>query len=372
MTLIPLFVADRPVSLEILKGLEDHSGKFGILSHAFTTENFKIKFREFQLAKYKIGDSGIYQGKEISYSELFNEYVKMGVTHGIIKDYYRDPIKTLESAKQAMDFYNASELQKKFELIGVAQGNSVEEYLQSYEYQKNLGYKIIAVGGLLSKIEKHVRMVKVLKEEFMTNLLRTLRSKYPTDMIFPLGIFSRSRISLFKELNIWATDYKGWIFRYDKEQSHKLNDRFEQTRDYIATEIFPLVQKNRLLIMSCSESKNHISGPSLQVYNGKSYQMLRKYFKDYDGLDVRIISAKYGLISKDKRIDFYDEKLTTEKALGYRRRYSREIKVLLNSYDDVFVYGSTLYRTVLGKQKPKHSEGKIGEQLHQLKEWLYK
>ena len=371
MSFTPIFVADRPVSLRILEGLDKYPQSFGILAHAFTTANFKKKFYEFNLAKWKIGDSGIYQGKDISYGDLFNEYLKMGVTHGIIKDSYRDPMKTLESAKLAYEIFNEMNLQGKFVLVGVAQGKNITEYIKSYEAQRKLGFEMVAIGGLLTKIEKHKRMVRIKKEEFLTKLVRTIRKKYPDDEIFLLGAFNRSRIGLFKELNIWGADYKGWIFRYNKEQSHELNDRFEQTRNYIATEIFPLIQKNRLLIMSCSQSKNHFSGPSLEVYNGKSYQVLRKYFEDYDGLDVRIISAKYGLISKDKRIDFYDEKLTPEKALSYRKRYSREIKILLNSYDDVFVYGSTLYRTVLGKHKPQHSEGKIGEQLNQLKIWLY-
>lgn len=371
MTLTPLFVVDRPISLEILKGLEDLRGQFGILSHAFTTENFKVKFREFQFAKFKIGDSGIYQGKEISYTELFNEYIKMGVTHGIIKDYYRNPIKTLESAKQARDYYYISDLQGKFDLIGVAQGNSIEEYLQSYEDQKNLGYKIIAVGGLLSKVEKHARMVKVLKEEFTTSVLKTLRTRYPDDMIFPLGIFSRSRMGLFKELNIWATDYKGWIFRYNIEQSHKEKDRFEQVQNYIRNEVFPLITKERLLILSCSERKKAGSGRSVDIYDGNSFRVLRKYLQFNNGLDVRIISAKYGLINQAFEVENYDEKLTLEKAKLFRKKYAREISTLLSCYRDVMICGGKTYRAVTGDRGCKYTNGKNGEQLHQLKEWLY-
>ena len=94
MTFTPIFVADRPASLKILSGLINHRGEFGILAHAFTTDNFKRKFKDFNLAKWKIGDSGIYQGKDIPYELLFGEYLKMGVTHGIIKDYYRNHFKT--------------------------------------------------------------------------------------------------------------------------------------------------------------------------------------------------------------------------------------------------------------------------------------
>ncbi len=371
MTFTPFFVADRPVSLRILEGLEEFKGDFGILSHAFTTDNFKKKFNEFNLAKWKIGDSGIYQGKEVPYKLLFNEYIKMGVTHGIIKDYYRDPKKTLESAKEGLKVHKNQSLNEKFNLVGVAQGNTLEEYLESYNAQREIGYAMVAIGGLLTKVEKHKRMVKVKKEKFLVELVRTIRRKYPHDEIFLLGAFSRPRIGLFKELDVWGADYKGWIFRYDIKQSHALNDRFLQTQNYLRNEVFPLIEKNRLLILSCSQRKNGNPGPSLEVYDGPSYKVVRKYLRNNNGLDIRIISAKYGLISKDSIIEYYDEKLTKEKALQYKKRYSREVNTLLNSYKDVLVFGSSLYRTVLGKHDPTHTEGRIGEQLAQLKKWLY-
>ena len=371
MTLTPLFVVDRPISLEILNGLKDNGGQFGILSHAFTSDNFKAKFREFEFAKYKVGDSGIYQGKDISYPELYNEYIKMGITHGIIKDYFRDPTKTLESSKEAWEYYNKAGLQEKFVLLGVAQGNTVEEYLKSYEDQRKIGYTMIAVGGLLSKIENHSRMVRVLKEELMTSVLRNLRAKYPRDPIFPLGVFSRSRIWLFKELNVWATDYKGWIFRYNIEQSHKKKDRFDQVQRYIRNEILPLVAKDRLLILSCSKRKKIGNGPSIEIYDGGAFRSLRRYLKVNDGLDVRIISAKDGLINQAFEIENYDEKMTLEKAKLYRRKYAREISTLLSCYRDVMICGGKEYRVVTGDKKCQYTKGKNGQQLHQLKEWLY-
>ena len=371
MTLTPLFVVDRPISLEILKGLKDNKDQFGILSHAFTTDNFKAKFKEFEFAKYKVGDSGIYQGKDISYRELFNEYIKMGATHGIIKDYFRNPAKTLESSKEAWEYYNKAKMQGKFVLLGVAQGNTVEEYLRSYEEQKEIGYKLIAIGGLLSKIENHARMVRVLKEELLRSVLKNIRKKYPLDSIFPLGVFSRSRIGLFKELNVWATDYKGWIFRYNIEQSHMKKDRFAQVQNYIRNEVLPLVTKDRLLILSCSKRKKTGSGPSIEIYDGNAFRSLRRYLQLNDGLDVRIISAKYGLINQAFEIENYDEKMTLEKAKLYRKKYAREIGTLLSCYRDVMICGGKEYRVVTGINECHYTEGKNGQQLHQLKEWLY-
>jgi hypothetical protein len=371
MVLTPLFVVDRPISLEILGGLSDKRYQFGILSHAFTTDNFKAKFKEFEFAKYKVGDSGIYQGKDISYPELFNEYIKMGVTHGIIKDYFRNPVKTLESSKEAWEYYNNAKMQGKFVLVGVAQGNTVEEYLKSYEDQKKIGYKMIAIGGLLSKIENHSRMVRVLKEDLLTSVLKAMREKYPFDSIFPLGVFSRSRIGVFKQLNVWATDYKGWIFRYNIEQSHRKKDRFVQVQNYIRNEVLPLITKDRLLILSCSKRKKLGRGPSIEIYDGNAFRSLRRYLQQNDGLEVRIISAKHGLINQAFEIENYDEKLTLKKAKLYRKRYAREISTLVSCYRDVMICGGKEYRVVTGENKCHYTVGKNGEQLHQLKEWLY-
>ena len=371
MSFIPIFVVDRPASLEILKGLSEYRDNFGILAHAFTTGNFKKKFREFDLAKYKIGDSGIYQGKEISYEKLFEEYVKMGVTHGIIKDRYRDPVKTYKSARIAIRAYEDLCYDKKFTIVGVAQGNSVAEYLQSYEDQLNLGYPMVAVGGLLTKVENHKRMVKVKKESFLTDVVRAIKESHRHDDIFLLGAFNRSRIGFFKELDIWGADYKGWIFQYNKEQNHRKNDRFEQTRNYIKHEIFPLIQKKRLLILSCTQKKRDTKGPSIEVYDGPSFRVVRKYLELNDRLDIRIISAKYGLINKGYEIRYYDERINEEKAKKFRRRYLREVQILFSCYNDVMVFGNDLYRSVLGKHDAEHPVGRIGEQLSQLKNWLY-
>jgi hypothetical protein len=44
----------------------------------------------------------------------------MGVTHGIIKDYYRDPEKTILSAKSAIHEYLSLGYNQHFKLVGVA------------------------------------------------------------------------------------------------------------------------------------------------------------------------------------------------------------------------------------------------------------
>lgn len=370
MTITPIFVLDRPVSLKILEGLNDHKGEFSILAHAFTTDNFKKKFNEFSIAKWKIGDSGIYQGKDISYEQLFGEYLKMGVTHGIIKDYYRDPEKTLLSAKTAIEEYHSLGFKEHFKLVGVAQGSNPDEYLDNYTKQKDMGYEMVAIGGLLDKIQKHVRMVRIKREDILREILQKIREKYPNDDLFPLGAFSRSRIGMFKELGIWGSDYKGWIFRYNIAESHIKGNRFEQTRKYIETQIFPLVSKERLLILSCSQRKKCERAMAIDLYDGPAFRVVRKYLKTRDGVDVKILSAKYGLIGQNEVIDTYDQKMTPENTAKYRKRYSREAKILRNAYKDVFIFGGKTYLSVMKAPNFKYSEGNQGEKLKLLKAWL--
>lgn len=371
MKMIPIFVVDRPFSLKILEGLKNQNYHFGILSHAYTTKNFKEKFKAFSLAEVKIGDSGIFQRKDASYHFLFKEYLKMGVSHGIIKDYYRDSDQTLKSAREAIKVYRSSSYDKDFKLVGVAQGRSVEEYVENYTKQKRMGYEMVAVGGLLDKIENHVRLVKVKRKQMLVDTLTKIREKYPEDKLFPLGTFNRSRIALFKNLEVWGSDYKGWIFQYDLEESHIKNNRLEQTRNYIENEIFPLLGENRLLILSCSQMKKGKRTAAINLYDGPAFKVVRKYLKNNDGVEVKIISAKYGLIDKSKIIEPYDLKLSAEKAAEYRKKYLQEVKTLQSSYKEKLLFGGKNYRLVFGNSNFKYTEGRIGEQLSQLKSWLY-
>lgn len=391
--MFPIFVADRPASLDILSNLTDFTGKFGILSHAFTTDNFKKKFRDFPVTNLKIGDSGIYQGKNISYEELFNEYEKMGVSHGVIKDFYKQPDKTLKSAKEAITLYLKGKEEGKytFQLLGVAQGDTVAQYFKSYEDQKELGFEMVAIGGLLYKIENHKRMVVLSSQTFLENVLSAIRTSYPNDDLFPLGVFNRKRIATLNSFDIWGADYKGWIFQYDIEESHKKGNRYEQVRSYLRKEILnPKVidhskvdpgkvsvnngsRKKRLLIMSCSKSKKTDKGKAINVYDGPAYKIIRNYNRRYRDVDIKIISAKYALIDKNDRIEPYDYKMDGVTSEVYRRVLNKNLKSLIENYDDIFVFGGKLYQNVMPQDATfRHSDGKIGKQLHQLNRWLNK
>jgi hypothetical protein len=246
--IVPFFVADRPMSLRLLKGLplQEYSGtRVGIMAHANTTANFQKVFRKYPCdnlehcdavegpCQYrddvsecptrqhildhtvKMCDSGIFtrEGATLTYDQLFEAYARMGVEYGIIIDVFRDPHATLESAKTALKAYSL--FKDSFKLVGVAQGDSIEDYLDCYARLKQLGFKYVAVGGLLRRRKNTVRFPYVRSQEFMFEVLGELRERYPDDWLFALGCLHPNRLPSLTELNVWA-DYKGWIFQYKK------------------------------------------------------------------------------------------------------------------------------------------------------------
>lgn len=252
---VPLFVADRPMSLQIIKGLplQEYPGVLiGIMAHANTTDNFQKALAEYpcdnlaccaannnhpcpfqtqaqrrSCAKriyilnhtIKMCDSGMFtkEGATLTYEELFKSYERMGVEFGVMIDVFRDSEETIKSAKEALEAYKPHERKRnRFELVVVAQGHDTDEYIHCYKELRKLGFKHIAVGGLLHRREDAVRLAVVRDQNMLFETLTRLREEFPDDWLFALGCLHPNRLPKFQELKVWA-DYKGWIFQYDKK-----------------------------------------------------------------------------------------------------------------------------------------------------------
>ena len=235
--LIPFFVADRPASLLILKGimLRHPDVKVGIMSHAFTSKNFWQMFSDYPyklnllyenpyflneeviLAQnlIKIADSGVFtrNGCTIDYEELFARYNQLDVEFGIIIDILKDSNETVKSAMKGLRIYTRDKHKYHFKLIAVAQGKTLDEYLKCYE-KLHEKFEYIAVGGLLKKRENSARYVRVQNEQFMYDVLTAIKKDFSPEWIFPLGCYHPSRHKKFEEIGVWGSDYKGWIFNY--------------------------------------------------------------------------------------------------------------------------------------------------------------
>lgn len=422
----PFLVADRPASLRIISGMDLSKihGRIGIMSHANTSDNFKKILKKYpcvnpefcdviqQKCPYnkkisqcpegqkvrrktiKISDSGVFTKEGCmfeSYDKLFDEYEKMGVDYGIIIDHIRDANETLSSAEDAIKAYNEREKRQRvrFKLIGVIQGKSPDEYLDCYIRMQSLGYKHIAIGGLLQKIENSARYTKVENEDHLVQVIQKIREYDSDGWLFALGSFHKKRRSLFEDKGIFGSDYKGWIFHYSKKNIDNLEaaqiDRFMQVRHFLETNVY---SHSRLLIIPCSRKKKITTTltPAIDVYDGPFYRLLRKHvplFDNNNGLDIYIISAKHGLIPPLYEIETYDQIMDERRAKELKPQIDETlIKILKEkTYSEIFVntgksYSNALvnFKKIVKRHSPgtkcKIGSGKIGKRLHIMKEWI--
>jgi len=140
-----------------------------------------------------------------------------------------------------------------------------------------------------------------------------------------------------------------------------------------------------LLILSCSKRKKHTTEPlpAIELYDGPAFRVVRKFFREANGapkVDVVILSAKYGFISGDDRIGHYDLRMSKKLASENANLWRGQLIRLLNGrlYRNVFVNLGRDYMLALpdlAEYVTKMGEittanGRIGERLHGLKQWL--
>jgi len=270
--LIPHFVADRPMSLRILSGLDfkRHPVNVGLMVQACSSQNFRDIVSKFPcgdqnycgamdgpcpfggviqkcskgLALQKhfttIADSGVFtkEGSSLNYPSLFQRYKEMNIERGIILDVLGDKNGTIESAKKGWENYEGNEY--NFTLVGVTQGKNVKEYVKCYEKLLKIGFEEIAIGGLLTKHENTARYASSNRDK-ITSVVNEIRSEWPEKRCLTLGVYNPKRHEFLEELKINAADYKGWIFQYKKEYDNPLYHhihRIHQTRHFIEKNIF--------------------------------------------------------------------------------------------------------------------------------------
>lgn len=279
---IPFFVADRPMSLELLQycGIHKQNGFYGIMGHANTTPNFQKQFNLFPNHNIiKMVDSGVFtkEGCSLEYSDLFSTYERMGTNYGIMIDFLKNDKKTLESGALAIEAYG--KYQYRFNLVGVAQGNDVDDYINCFRELKEMGFNFVAIGGLLEKQINSARYVHVKDEKFLKNVLEEIKSEYPNEWIFTLGCYHPKRHKLLKEYGVFGADYKGWIFNYKTPKNI-------------------LEQKNRELIEY--ENDLFIENSKLSCLIKKRANIQRKFSSKRNKDEKRIFENK--LRSLDKEI----------------------------------------------------------------------
>ncbi len=136
--------------------------------------------------------------------------------------------------------------------------------------------------------------------------------------------------------------------------------------------------KKFLLILPCSKQKKELYGVhALELYDGPFYRVLKK--NKPKNLDILILSAKYGLISSEESISYYDQIMTIERAeeLSNKVIVKLDEKLKDECYNNIFINLGKTYmlalkdsRSLLDEYNVYQASGQIGERLHQLKNWL--
>jgi hypothetical protein len=211
--MIPFYVVDRPISLSILKGIElPENVAIGIMGRATTSLPFQRIFARYpygvdviyktnhppedkiQKQTIKMVDSGVFckLGCRTDYNQLFEIYERMNAQYGIMIDIIKDSYATIESAKQAIRIYQNR--QWSFKLVGVAQGNNLDEYIRCCSDLLSIGFEYIAVGGLLKRYENTARYVSVNDEKLLNQVLCKIRQEFNPSWLFVLGCLHPKRI----------------------------------------------------------------------------------------------------------------------------------------------------------------------------------
>lgn len=131
----------------------------------------------------------------------------------------------------------------------------------------------------------------------------------------------------------------------------------------------------RALLLSCSKAKRCGGGamPARELYDGPAFRVLRKH--GGDDLPVWVLSAKYGLIPADAKINRYDRRMTAARADELREQTAKRLdEIPQNKISEWLVCAGKTYARALTDcnwlPPVKKAEGTIGRQISILKQWL--
>jgi GNAT superfamily N-acetyltransferase len=141
----------------------------------------------------------------------------------------------------------------------------------------------------------------------------------------------------------------------------------------------------RLVLMACcaTKKKGMGMGPAIDVYTGVFFQTLKNKLKEGAMPNLRILSAKYGFIAPDQKIEVYDQVMDKSSADGFMLD-DKLVEGFPSNIKDVLIVGSDQYQRVMkaaiedlikaGKIDKGASinvtKGGIGEQRAQLGKYL--
>jgi len=141
----------------------------------------------------------------------------------------------------------------------------------------------------------------------------------------------------------------------------------------------------RLLLLSCSQRKRRTRGllPAIKRYDGPAFRVLRRYLNSQPTaqLEVLILSAKWGLISGNALLPYYNQRMTEQRAEELRQPVIKRLRKILKakSCKEIFIAMSKSYFQVLTEQELSKiaslttyiPQGRQGQKVSALYDWLH-
>lgn len=142
-----------------------------------------------------------------------------------------------------------------------------------------------------------------------------------------------------------------------------------------------LKTRGHILILACSQTKIESESPvpAIHLYDGVNYRVIRKLFLKFgwpSGLQIKILSAKYGLIDATTLIESYNRRLDVDatakinkKTLGQLKTLRKPISIFVNLGSDYLPAVKGLEK-IFPESKITYAEGPIGMKMQAMKSWL--
>ena len=138
-------------------------------------------------------------------------------------------------------------------------------------------------------------------------------------------------------------------------------------------------------MLACSQRKRLDAGvlPAIDRYDGPAFRLLRRYQRQNSVLcvDVKTLSAKYGLISTDYSLPYYDCRITKEQSEILHRQVIPELETVFSSrtYTNLLIcLGKDYLKAIYGYEAiipqgitVQIAIGGMGRKLSILHDWLY-
>lgn len=142
---------------------------------------------------------------------------------------------------------------------------------------------------------------------------------------------------------------------------------------------------SKLLLLSCSQRKRLDSCelPAIDRYDGPSFRLLRRYLRQNSSkpVEVKILSAEYGLISADASLPYYDRRMTKERSKILHRQVIDRLESSLNEgfHENLLIcLGKDYFEAIHGYERilpqgmnVQLAPGGLGRKLSIMHDWLY-